>query len=309
MSALAIGDNPQIQALQMFWRRTVDVRPVLLSVSEQGLICCWSDKQQWLQRSGSWPAGSCRDGVPLQRELMAELLADLLLDSDVVGAQIVLCLPLAAANWRVLEGRSLQELQALEDPRSLLSGVDWPDDLQASYLAFDACAEAVIATSVQRSLLQAWVDVVEQADLPLHRVDWCLTAAHRSIQRFTSSCTAPLAWLIVEASVARLVLIRDSVPELDLQVVVSDPAAVIPALRQRVEAWFSATPDQQVLAWWLTVPDSEHAQWSALVDTTSGERLLNEALPWSPVVWDQTVENLVLTPLHQLAFTALQQEL
>lgn len=309
MSALAIGDNPQIQALQMFWRRTVDVRPVLLSVSDQGLICCWPDKQQWLQRSGSWPAGSCRDGVPLQRELMAELLADLLLDSDVVGAQVVLCLPLAAANWRVLEGRSLQELQALEDPRSLLSGLDWPDDLQASYLAFDACAESVIATSVQRSLLQAWVDVVEQADLPLHRVDWCLAAAHRSIQRLTTSSTAALAWLIVEASVARLVLIRDSVPELDLQVVVSDPAAVIPALRQRVEAWFHATPDQQVLAWWLTVPDTEHAPWSALVDTTSGERLLNEALPWSPVVWDQTVENLQLTPLHQLAFTALQQEL
>ena len=293
----------------MSCRRLLSAQRVLVSVTDVGLICCWSDKQQWLQRSGSWPAGSCRDGVPLQRELMAELLADLLLDSDVVGAQVVLCLPLAAANWRVLEGRSLQELQALEEPRSLLSGLDWPDDLQASYLAFDACAEAVIATSVQRSLLQAWVDVVEQADLPLHRVDWCLAAAHRTIQRFTSSSTEALAWLIAEASVARLVLIRDSVPELDLQVVVSDPAAVIPALRQRVEAWFHATPDQQVLAWWLTVPENDHEQWSALVDVASGEHLLDEALPWSPVVWDQTVENLLLPPLHQLAFTALQQEL
>ena len=35
---------------------------------------------------------------------MAELLADLLLDQDLIDAQVELLLPLAGVHWRVLDG-------------------------------------------------------------------------------------------------------------------------------------------------------------------------------------------------------------
>ena len=55
-------------------------------------------------RSGRLPADSIRDGLPFQRDAMADLLAELLFDCDVIGAQLELVLPLQGSHWRVLEG-------------------------------------------------------------------------------------------------------------------------------------------------------------------------------------------------------------
>ena len=119
----------------MSWRRKVDIRPVLVVVFDQGLICCWEDVNGWVQRGCSWPAGSCQQGVPLQREAIADLLADLLLDCDVIGAQIVLCLPLAAARWCVLEGMPSDLIRSFADPRPLLSDSSWSEVIQfAAYM-------------------------------------------------------------------------------------------------------------------------------------------------------------------------------
>lgn len=41
---------------------------------------CWDYSGRWQQRVVGWPDGVCRDGVPLQREAVDELIADLILD-------------------------------------------------------------------------------------------------------------------------------------------------------------------------------------------------------------------------------------
>ena len=309
MKLPALGDIPQLQALLMSWRQKVDIRPVLVAVFDQGLICCWEDVNGWVQRGCSWPPGSCQEGVPLQREAIADLLADLLLDCDVIGAQIVLCLPLAAARWCVLEGMPPDQIQGLTDPRPLLSDSSWSDDLQDCYLALDSCCGLVVATSVARTLLQGWVEVVEMADLPLRRVDWCLTAAHRALLRLTEDWIGNLAWFILDGTDGRLVLIRDGVADLDFALSLSTLPAAMTSIRERVNAWRDRMPSSVPLGWWLSVKAEEQTDWLALVDSDAGEVLLDQTLPWCPRDWDGDTDQLPLSPLQQLALTALQQEL
>ena len=100
----ALGELPQLTALSLAWRRLVDVKPVLIAVDNSSLVCCWHQAGRWQQRVVAWPDGVCRDGVPLQREAVGELIADLVFDCDSPGAELVLCLPLQAASWSVVDG-------------------------------------------------------------------------------------------------------------------------------------------------------------------------------------------------------------
>ena len=308
MKLPALGDIPQLQALLMSWRRKVDIRPVLVAVSDQGLICCWEEANGWVQRGCSWPSGSCQQGVPLQREAIGDLLADVLLDCDVIGAQIVLCLPLAAARWCVLEGMPPDQIQSLADPRPLLTHSSWSDGLQDCYLSLDSCGECVIATSVSRALLQGWVEVVELADLPLRRVDWCLTAAHRALLHLTEDWIGNLAWFILDGQDGRLVLIRDGVADHDFDLNLSTFPSAMTWIRERVNAWKDRMSSCDSLGWWLSGSEAEQQEWMSLVDRDAGEVFLNQTLSWYPRDWDGDTEQLPLSPLQQLALTALQQE-
>ena len=308
MKLSAIADIPQLQPLLLSWRRIVDIRPVLVAISDQGLVCCWKDGSTWMRRDGFWPLGSCQDGVPLQREAIAELLADLLLDCDVIGARIVLCLPLAAACWRVLEGMPPEQIRQVADPRILLLESGWAQGLEDSYLALDNCGGNVVVTSVSRTLLQGWVDVVERADLPLTRVDWSLTAAHRAVLRLTEEWLGDRAWLILDGQVGRLVLIRDGVADLDFVLARPTPSSATAWIRERVTAWRERMQSMESLGWWLSVTAEEQMDWSVLVDSDAGEVLLNQALSWCPHDWDGDADHVALSPLHHLALTALQQE-
>ena len=100
----ALGELPQLTALSLAWRRLIDVKPVLMAVNNTSLVCCWDQSGRWQQRVVGWPDGVCRDGVPLQREAVGELIADLIFDCDCPGAELVLCLPLQAASWCEVDG-------------------------------------------------------------------------------------------------------------------------------------------------------------------------------------------------------------
>ena len=62
-----------------------------------------------------------------------------------------------------------------------LQSVDLPFDLAESYVTSSPAQEALAVVGVPRSLIQAWSEVAELADLPLRRVDWLLTAAQRAL--------------------------------------------------------------------------------------------------------------------------------
>ena len=179
----SLAEIPQLQALQSQLRRLWAAQTVVALPSERGLWIAWPSNDEWQVAAGSWPEGCCRDGMPLQREAMAELLADLLLDHDLIDAQVELLLPLSGVHWRVLDGI---EPGQFEQVKPALADLPWPLQPQESYTALTSLgtsegpgtgSSVTVALGVTRLQLQAWIDVVDQADLVLRRVDWCLSSA------------------------------------------------------------------------------------------------------------------------------------
>ena len=196
---------------------------MLIAVNNTSLVCCWAHGDGWQQRVVAWPEGVCRDGVPLQREAVGELIADLIFDCDCPGAELVLCLPLEAASWCVVDGFGADGSPGLL-PQALQS-VDLPFELAESYVTSSPVQESLALVGVPRSLIQAWSEVAELADLPLRRVDWLLTAAQRALDQLTQAWGGDLAWLVVEEKSLRLLLFRQGVPEVDHALDDLDPLA------------------------------------------------------------------------------------
>ena len=148
----------------------------------------------------------CRDGVPLQREAVGELIADLIFDCDSPGAELILCLSLNAASWCVVDGYGSESSPGLV--AQALQSVDLPFELAESYVTSSPVNEALAVVGMPRSLIQAWSEVAELADLPLRRVDWLLTAAQRALDQLMQAWDGDLAWLVLEEKSLRLLLFR-----------------------------------------------------------------------------------------------------
>ena len=305
----ALGELPQLTALSLAWRRLVEVKPVLIAVNNTSLVCCWAHGDGWQQRVVAWPDGVCRDGVPLQREAVGELIADLVFDCDCPGAELVLCLPLPAASWCVVDGYGSDGSPGLV-PQALQS-VELPFGLAESYVTSSPVQEALAVVGVPRSLIQGWSEVAELADLPLRRVDWSLTAAQRALDQLTQAWDGDLAWLVIEEKSLRLLLFRQGVPEVDHALEELDPLACQREIRSCVAGWQARADMPSVLGWWLSLPSEQVDDWMPLVDGAAGECCLNQALP----TWAEPSDNGaagevtdVPSALQQLALLALHQE-
>ncbi|QNI65932.1 hypothetical protein [Synechococcus sp. A15-44] len=305
----ALSELPQLTALSLAWRRLVDVKPVLIAVNNTGLVCCWDQGGRWQQRLVDWPDGVCREGVPLQREAIGELMADLIFDCDCPGAELVLCLPMNAAAWCVVDGYGSEGSPGLL-PQSL-QAVDLPFDLAESFITASPAQDALAVVGVPRSLIQGWSEVADLADVPLRRVDWLLTAAQRALHQLTQTWEGDMAWLVEEEKSLRLLLFRQGVPEVDHALEQLDPLACQREVRACVAAWQALVDTPSALGWWLSVPTVQVDDWMPLVDEERGECCLNQPLPTWAEPSDQGAAGDVtgvLSPLQQLALLALQQE-
>ena len=302
-----LGELPQLSELRLAWRRFVDPRPVLIAVDNTRLVCCWSQGDRWRQRVAMWPDGVCRDGVPLNREAVGDFIADLILDCDLPGAELVLCLPLNAAAWFVVDadGLSSDELTGLLS--SSLQSVDLPFDVDQSYITSSPVQDAMAIVGVSRSLIDSWSEVAEIADLPLRRVDWSLTTAQRSLHQFTQAWHGDVAWIVVEGSSIRLVLLRQQIPEVDHVLPKGDLPACQQEIRECVSAWQARVDQPPALGWWFSAKPEQLDDWLGLIDGSAGECCLNQPLPVLAESWDEGVAE-VLSPLQHLALMTLQKE-
>ena len=310
MSPLLLAEFPQVQAFQAGLKRLLGVRRVLGLATDRRLVCCWQHKSLWYWRSIDWPPDACRDGMPMQREVMSEALEELLFDSDVVGARLELLLPVDGVYWRVLEGVGADVFDSDASSAALCNGLDWPLDPSASYVTATPCADAVVAVGVRRTMLQAWIDVVEQADLPLQRVDWLLSCAQRCLHHLSSGWTGDVAWLFPHGSAVRLVLIHDGVPEVD-QTFARDglePDALISEIRRSVSAWQTLMNRSVPLGWWLSFPESHNQMFMLLIDAARQDCLLNQPFAWNPAPWGEDSGDDPLEPLEQLALFGMLVE-
>ena len=165
-------------------------------VNYKSLVCCWDQVGHRQQRVVGWPYGVGRGGLPLQREAVGELIVDLIFDCDCPGAEVVLCLPLQAASWCVIVGYGSYGSPGLL-PQAV-QFVELPFDLVESYITSSPVKEALAVVGVPRSLIQAWSEVAELADVPPRRIDWLLAAAQRALHQLTKAWDGDLAWFVVE---------------------------------------------------------------------------------------------------------------
>ena len=152
-------------------------------------------------------------------------------------------------------------------------------------------------------MLQAWIDVIEQADLSLQRVDWLVSCAQRCLHHLSSDWTGVVAWLFTHASAVRLVLIRNGVPEVD-QTFATDGICTGRSDRsdsRSVSAWQTLTNRSCSTGLVVLLPESQQQIFFHLIDAARQDCLLNQALEWNPAPWGDDSGNDPLEPLEQLA--------
>ena len=246
----------------------------------------------------------------MQREAMSEALEELLFDSDVVGARLELLLPVDGADWRVLEGVDADVFDSDASTAVLSDGLDWPLDPLESYVTATPCTDGVVAVAVRRTMLQAWIDVVEQADLPLQRVDWIVSCAQRCLQQLNSHWTGDLAWLFPYGSAVRLVLVRDGAPEVDQTFAREGiaPDVLISQIHRSVSAWQTLMNRSVPLGWRLSFTESQNQTFMPLIDAGREDCLLNQSFEWSPTLWGEDSDDDPLEPLELLALFGMLVE-
>ena len=307
MPPLSLGELPQVQALQMSWKRLLRAQRVLVAVTDSHLFCSWMNQDQWLWRSGSLPPDCCLDGVPLQQDVIGDFLGELLQDCDLPGAQVELLLPLQACLWRLFEAGSMDGVQSVETARSFLAGLH--DSLEPGN--FDVSMQQVgddtLAVGVVGSVLQAWINVVAAADVPLRRVEWSLISALRAVQRsIPDDWIGDLAWLIQSSGQpgCRLLLLRNGTPEVDQSVRSNDDAVEL--FKTTVQAWRALSGQQPLpLGWLATVADEASIDPARLMNEAAADHqlLLENSWTASPLMPEQ--ESGGLDPFIRLAFAGL----
>ena len=239
-------------------------RRVVLAASDRVLSLAWWEQGEQRIITTDLPPDLCQGGVPLQREELAELVAELLIEQGIssVSVELELLLPLPICDWRLLEGAAgLGDATSL---RTLAPEMTWPLQWQESYVALTALNDRDMALVVgaDRLILQAWIDTVASADLNLCQAEWLLVAAWRALHALNAPLEGECVWLIESEGIWRLVLLCEGLPELDVGL----KATQLPSLRNEVRFLLDAWDQKQrqvgvMRSWWITAGPSWKGRW------------------------------------------------
>ena len=151
-------------------------RRVYLQLEDQALTTMVLDGERvaWQERV-PLPEGLCEAGEPRAIEALGDLLGDLLVERGYAGARVKAVLPRAATAWRVIEWPDASWPDHPElVVRQQQQGLDLPWSLHDADLLFEPLMGAQprsLLVAVQRSLLEAWIEVCNQAGVALDGVE------------------------------------------------------------------------------------------------------------------------------------------
>lgn len=196
-------------------------RLVLLEIRDSGLrgqLLRDDDQPGPLGLQAPLPALTCRDGMPLEKESLADLIGDLLLSEKQLDAYVMAVLPFEACHWRVLV-RPFDETpdDPVETLRLLDPPLNLPFSLAEAYLDLQPLPgqpDELLLVASQRRLVEAWIEVFRLAGVKLERLapaQGCLLAA---LEEPLRSCedTELLAVLVPEEEDCLLWLFHRGVP-------------------------------------------------------------------------------------------------
>lgn len=169
------------------------------------------------------PALTCRDGMPLEKEPLADLIGDLLVRDSLLEAFLMVSLPPAAVTWRVLELPRGQPLP--EDPLEAVRDLD-PASLRLPYAIADAVIDVqplpgdqplLLVAASPRALVDAWIEVFTLAGTQLERMAPAQSCEFLGLSPLLESMGSLdlVGLLSPEDGATRLTLYRDGIPRFE----------------------------------------------------------------------------------------------
>lgn len=196
-------------------------RLVLLEIRDSGLrgqLLRDDDQPGPLGLQAPLPALTCRDGMPLEKDSLADLIGDLLLSEKQLDAYVLAVLPYEACHWRVLVNPfpeppddPIEALRLLDPPLNL------PFSLPEAFIDLHPVPgqpQAMLLVAAPKRLVDGWIDVFRLAGVKLERLapaQGCLLAA---LEEPLRSCddTDLLAVLVPEQDDCLLWLFHQGMP-------------------------------------------------------------------------------------------------
>lgn len=169
------------------------------------------------------PALTCRNGMPLEKEPLADLIGDLLVRDGLLEALLMVALPHAAVAWRVVEwprGRPLPD-----DPLEAVRELD-PAGLRLPFTLADAVIDAqplpgreplLLVAASRRQLVEAWIEVFTLAGTQLERMAPAQSCEFLGLRPLLQTMASRdlLALLSTHDGTTRLTVYRDGVPRFE----------------------------------------------------------------------------------------------
>jgi hypothetical protein len=179
------------------------------------------------------PALTCRDGRPLEKEPLGDLIGDLLVREDLINAYVMASLPLNAAQCRVVEWSSGEPP---DDPEQALRTLDPPLDLpfplEEAVLDLQPLPgrpRRMLLTAAPRSLVSDWIDVFNLAGVSLDRLAPAQTCQFAALSGLLAAAPSGQLIALVDAGneERHLFLCRNGVPVFQRQLPQDDSQLVV----------------------------------------------------------------------------------
>jgi Tfp pilus assembly PilM family ATPase len=196
-------------------------RQVLLELQDHGLRgqVVVDGKPEPLSLEAPLPPLTVRNGMPLEKEPLGDLIGDLLVRDGLIDHFVLAALPPAAAQWRVVVW-PFQDWP--DDPASALRQIapplNLPFSLDEAYLDLQPLPgqpTQMLLAAAPKALVDAWVDIFSLAGVQLERLapsQSCQLAALSDLLEDAPADQLVALLAAEEGSVHRLLLVRAGVP-------------------------------------------------------------------------------------------------
>jgi Tfp pilus assembly PilM family ATPase len=149
---------------------------VLLELRDDALLgqVLRNDRAQPLSIEAPLPAYTCRNGMPLEKEPLGDLIGDLLVRDGLLDAYVMAALPMAATEWRWIVW-PFSDMP--EDPAEALRQIDPPlhlttplDEAFIDLRPLPGQPAQMLLAVAPRGLVNAWIEVFDLAGAQLDRL-------------------------------------------------------------------------------------------------------------------------------------------
>ena len=207
------------------------------------------------------PPLTCRDGMPLEREPIGDLIGDLMVRDNLMEAFVMAALPPAAAAWRVIEwpfGFAIPDdpIQAVRelDPSSLRLPFPLSEAVIDVRPIAGSASRALLAAS-SRQVVDAWIQVFNHAGARLERLAPAQSCEFLALRAHLVGVSSRdlVVLLTPGTSATRLLMVRDGTPRFD-RVVAADGDQLVEDVARSVAFYRRTDPEVRAVRLLLAAP-------------------------------------------------------